>query len=828
MNDQFLVVHATSSFTVSSSHKPLSKGSRVMKRVLVVVALLATSLASVLPSASPVAATAPTVLEVVGVPASFGTNAAGFCAITQTGSNKELYCWGVNFSGRFGFGNSDSRSYPTKVAANPTSGFTNTNVTAVAVGGGSMCAIESGVIFCSGTNTSNQLGDGTSVSKTVMTKVANNTVASPPVINSGFSKVAVTSAGACALKQSMMYCWGNDQYGLMADGGITGGSNVPVMAADATPFINGAITEIGMSGKHGCLLRDMGQANDRKIYCWGMTVKSAVGGAPTYDINNNLLAPTLVPSAGDFTNGNVSTFALGEENTCVVDSGVVRCFGANNGGISSPGGSPGPVWPPVAIPNTSDFTNTGVTKVVNGSTSACALKSSALYCWGSDFSGTLGDGGTANAGQSAVKVAAANGFTNTAVTSFALAGQTACAVDSGDLYCWGAWGSQVVGLTANGLTTDSFAPTAVVWPVAPTLTSSPGTVSPSGGSLTVTGTGFTGTSSVDIGGTTATFTVTNDGSINITVPALSAGSYTITITTPGGVITQALTIGSAPTTTVGSGPTTTVGSGPTTTVAVGVNAPQLVNSSNQSQLTQTPGAVTVIVNGSPVSATINTVGATAATAAATPPAQRTPTQIAEIQAAGAALLTAFQTSLPQGATSNVSVSNTATGAVMRGLAQDASGNAVDVPVEDVLLLTTSSSALLLAGVNAANAAASLSATGVLEIGPGGIINVAGSGLPASGAAELVVMSTPRLLKSFTAGADGTFADRAALPSDLAAGNHTVVLAGSGIYMAVGITVEAATLPTTGSSSSGLALMALLVMVLAVVVVRSRRITLLPR
>lgn len=799
-----------------------------MKRVLVVVALLTTSLASLLPGASPAAATAPTVLEVVGVPGTFGTNAAGFCAITQTGSNKELYCWGVNFSGRFGFGDNNSRSYPTKVAANPTSGFTNTNVTAVAVGTQSMCAIEGGVIFCSGTNTLNQLGDGTSVSKNVMTKVANNTVASPPVTNSGFSKVAVTNSGACALKQSMMYCWGNDQYGLMADGGITGGSNVPVMAADATPFINGAITEIGMSGKHGCLLRDMGQANDKKVYCWGMKSSSAVGGSPTY--NNDVFASaTLVPAGGSFTNGNIDSLSTGEEGTCVIDAGVVRCFGANNGGISSPGGSNLPVWPPVAIPNTSDFTNTGVTKVVNGSTSACALKSSALYCWGSDYSGTLGDGGTANAGQSAVKVAAANGFTNTAVTSFALAAQTACAVEGGTLFCWGAWGQAFgpnnVLLTANGLTTDSFAPTAVVWPVAPTLTSSPGTVNPSGGSLTVTGTGFTGTSSVDIGGTAVTFTVTNDGSIVITVPALSAGSYTITITTPGGVITQALTIGSAPTTLA---PTTTVGAGPTTTVAVGVNAPQLVNSSNQSQLTQTPGAVTVIVNGSPVSATINTVGATAATAAATPPAQRTPTQIAEIQAAGAALLTAFQTSLPQGATSNVSVSNTATGAVMRGLAQDASGNAVDVPVEDVLLLTTSSSALLLAGVNAANAAASLSATGVLEIGPGGIINVAGAGLPNSGVAELVIMSTPRLLKSFTAGADGTFADRAALPSDLAAGNHTVVLAGSGIYMAVGITVEAATLPTTGSSSSGLALMALLVIVLAVVVVRSRRITLFPR
>lgn len=790
-----------------------------MKRVLSVVALFAASLGSlVLPGASPAAATAPTVIDIVGVPGAFGFNAAGFCAITQTGSNKELYCWGVNTTGRFGMGDTVAVSYPKKVPANQSSGFTNTNVTAVAIGVMSMCAIENGVVFCSGLNMSNQLGDGTSVDRTVMTKVADNNSATPPVVNSGFSKIAVSNNGACGLKSGMLYCWGNDQYGLMADGAATGGSNVPKMAADANPFINGALTDLGMSGKHGCVLRDMGQANDKKIYCWGMTMSSAVGGAPTYSTTNNLLSATLVPNGGTFTNGNVDAISIGEEGTCVVDAGVVRCFGNNSAGVLSPGGSAGPVWPPATIGNTADFTNSTVSRVVNGSTSSCALKSSALYCWGSDFAGSLGDGGAANSVATAVKVSSANGFANTNVADVAISAQTVCALENGALFCWGNWGSQLGSLTANGQNTDSFAPTAVIWPVAPTVTSSPATVSPSGGSLTITGTGFTGTSAVTINGTAAMYTVANSGSISITVPALSAGSYTISITTPGGVITQALTIGSAPTTLA---PTTTVAAGPTTTV---VAAPQLVNSSNQSQLTQLPGSATVIVNGSPVTATILSVGTSAAAAAATAPSARTQAQVAEIQAAGAALLTAFQASLPQGATSNVTVSNTTTGAVLRGLAQDASGNAVDVPVEDVLLLTTPSSALLLAGVNASNAAANLSATGVLEIGPGGVINVAGAGLPNSGSAELVIMSTPRLLKAFTAGSDGTFSDRASLPSDLAAGNHTVVLAGSGIYMAVGITVEAATLPTTGSGTSSLAWMALLVLVLAVVLVRSRRIT----
>ena len=797
-----------------------------VKRVLTSFAIVAASVtALVLPSAIPASATAPTVIDIVGTPGAFGSNAAGFCAITQNGSNKELYCWGTNFSGRLGVGDTTGRSFPTKAVANPVSGFTNTNVTAVAMGATSVCAIENGSVFCAGTNSAGQLGDGTNTDSSHFVKVADNNVAIPSISNSGFSKIAVGNSTACALKGSMVYCWGGDTYGLIGDGvGSTAGSNMPIMLSDASPFFNGAVTEIGLSGKHACLLRDMGQANDKKIYCWGMTGSSAVGGTATYDSAFRNVA-TVVPNGGAFTNGNVDSISIGEESTCVVDAGVVRCFGANNGGISSPSGSGMPTWPPVAIPDAAPFTNSGVTKVVNGATSACAIKSSALYCWGSDYSGSLGDGTGANAGRDAVKVAAANGFANTSVSKVAISAQTTCALEAGSVWCWGNWGSQLAGLVPNGASADVFSPEAAVWPVPPVLTSSPATVSPSGGSVTITGSGFTGASTVTIDSTAAMYVVDNDGSISITVPALAAGTYTISITTPGGVITQQLTIGTAPTSAPAS--TDPASTDPATTApASGPSAsqnPTLVTASNQAQLTRLPGQAIVVQNGVEVSATLTNVASSAAAAASTPPAQRSAVQIAEIQAAGAALLTSFRASLPQGATSVVSVSNTATGAVVRGLAFDANGNSIDIPVEDVLLITTPTSALLLGGVDASNAAANLTANGVLEIGAGGIINVAGSGLPGAAAAELVVMSTPRLLKSFSAGADGTFSDRAALPTDLAAGNHTVVLAGSGIYMAVGITVENAVLPTTGSSTqTGVVVFALFVLVFGTVAIRSRR------
>lgn len=73
---------------------------------------------------------------------------------------------------------------------------------------------------------------------------------------------------------------------------------------------------------------------------------------------------------------------------------------------------------------------------------------------------------------------------------------------------------------------------------APTLTSfSPGSGAP-GTSVTLTGTAFTGATTVKFNSTSATFTVGSSTSISTTVPA-AATSGPISVTTPGGVATSA-------------------------------------------------------------------------------------------------------------------------------------------------------------------------------------------------------------------------------------------------------------------------------------------------
>ena len=786
-----------------------------VKRVLTSFSIIAAAVAAiVLPAALPASATPPTLISIDSLGGHFNQAMSTVCGIDNSGTGSTqgaVWCWGDNTFGQLGNGTTTASATPVRVTANAAVGFNNTQVTAISVGNTSACALEGGSVFCWGMNSSGQLGDGTNNDSTTPVKVSANASFN----NSNVSSINVGSQTACAVRSSSVFCWGSNAQGRLGINvavATTASSNLPLMVADNSPFINGAVSKVEVGYTHACAVRDMGQG-DRKMYCWGANYDNQVNGTGT----TSFLAPTAVPTGTGFTNLNVADFSVGEAFSCAVEASSVYCWGGNGGSVTP--GMPAAV--PVKIAAANGFANTAVTAVSGGAYLSCALESGKAYCWGSNL--TRGAGANPPAGAGAALVASTADFPNTNVTDLETTPFGACGLEGGKVSCWG--------MLPDAGNADSPAPSpvALLWPVAPALTSSPATVSPSGGSLTITGSGFTGTSAVTIDSTAAVFVVDNAGSITITVPALTAGTYTVTITTPGGPITQTLTIGTAPTTAPAtSEPTTTAPASTqpaTTAPASGVSAsqtPTLVTASNQAQLTRVPGQAVVVQNGVEVTASLTNVASSAAVAASTPPAQRSAVQIAEIQAAGAALLTSFRSSLPQGATSTVAVSNTATGAVVQDLAFDASGRSVDIPVEDVLLITTPTSALLLGGVDASSAAANLTANGVLEIGPGGIINVAGSGLPGAASAELVIMSTPRLLKSFSAGADGTFADRAALPSDLAAGNHTVVLAGSGIYMAVGITVEATLLPTTGSTSTPVVVFALFVLVFGVLFIRSRR------
>ncbi|NBR67602.1 MAG: hypothetical protein EBT79_10075 [Actinobacteria bacterium] len=144
---------------------------------------------------------------------------------------------------------------------------------------------------------------------------------------------------------------------------------------------------------------------------------------------------------------------------------------------------------------------------------------------------------------------------------------------------------------------------------------------------------------------------------------------------------------------------------------------------------------------------------------------------------------------PSGSANPVKVVRTSDGAELAGLLTnpDDPSEELNVPVEAVKLIKVGeNSAVLLAAMNQTNLPAELGPSGEIEVTRGGILSARAYGLGASETGEIILMSTPRLLQSFTVSAGGSFAGQVALPKDISFGSHTVVMATKNAKVSLGI------------------------------------------
>ena len=214
------------------------------------------------------------------------------------------------------------------------------------------------------------------------------------------------------------------------------------------------------------------------------------------------------------------------------------------------------------------------------------------------------------------------------------------------------------------------------------------------------------------------------------------------------------------------------------TLSGGGGAPSILTTDLQPSATSTAGnGVAASVSAgvaTPVSATVTRV---------------TSTSPSVIQTQATDLKTAFDSK--GSGDSPITVVNTPTGANIFGLIKNTATNQpIGVPAQDVLMVATSTQAILLAAARN-NQPARVNPNGVLVVNNGGVLGAAARGFANNTPGELVLLSTPTLLGTFTTDGNGTFAGQALVPAGFPVGDHTAVLVTAGLITSMGLTVEAA-------------------------------------
>ena len=266
--------------------------------------------------------------------------------------------------------------------------------TTLVAGNDHTCALASDhTAWCWGDNLVGELGNGSPISP----------VSTPQPVNdqawSGLSAGGVHTCGR--LDDGRLRCWGSNGAGQLGIVGVSSSSSPSSLDADDADWV-----AVAAGAAHTCAAK-----TDGSLWCWGDNGRGQTGGPriTSYD-----------PVPHTVAGGAISWAQLAAAGpTCGIgDDHNLWCLGLgaqSETTVRAPARLPGS-WKHVSA----------------GSVSTCAIDdTSALFCWGNNYAGQLGDSSYRSAG--APKQVAGPGWVAISVGS-----TTACAIrEGGELGCWG-------------------------------------------------------------------------------------------------------------------------------------------------------------------------------------------------------------------------------------------------------------------------------------------------------------------------------------------------------------------------------------------------------
>ncbi len=227
------------------------------------------------------------------------------CALVNGG----VFCWGYNYNGQLGNGNTTSSPNPQQVLTSTSPLTPLTGVQAIAVGDLHTCALINGGVQCWGNNPNGQLGNNTNSDSSTPVKVLDSTGSSPL---SGVQAISAGTKYTCAIANGEILCWGQNTIGQLGNGSTTS-STTPQQVTGVT----GGAQALSAGPDHGCAIVNGG------IQCWGNNSSGQLG-------NNSTTSPSLSPTPVSLSTPGAQGIATGNLFSCALINGFPQCWGDNS------------------------------------------------------------------------------------------------------------------------------------------------------------------------------------------------------------------------------------------------------------------------------------------------------------------------------------------------------------------------------------------------------------------------------------------------------------------------------------------------------------------
>ncbi|XRB15687.1 EGF-like domain-containing protein [Pseudoscourfieldia marina] len=325
-------------------------------------------------------------------------------------SNSKAKCWGYNYAGALGYGDTNNRGDgPNEMGDNlPYVDLgTGRTVKQISAGGSHTCAIlDNDKVKCWGWNGYGQLGYGDTTQRGDGPNEMGDNL---PYVDLGTGRtvkqISTGGINTCAiLDNDKVKCWGYNRDGALGYGDTNNRGDGPNEMGDNLPYVDlgtgRTVKHISAGGYGTCALLD----ND-KVKCWGYNYAGALGyGDTNYRGDGSNEMGDNLPYVDVGTGRTVKQISAGGFDTCaVLDNDKVKCWGGNAAGTLGYGDTnnrgDGPNEMGDNLPYVDLGTGRTVKQISLESSHTCALlDNDKVKCWGENHSGALGYGDRNNRG----------------------------------------------------------------------------------------------------------------------------------------------------------------------------------------------------------------------------------------------------------------------------------------------------------------------------------------------------------------------------------------------------------------------------------------------